>query len=559
MTTRLSWPRIFALCSASAAVDLMLSVEGAYFVPAIYDSGVSREYGSLFLASSPLLVLMFQNYMGSASDRCSCQWGRRKPFILALTVSILLGLILFPLAGDLASLAETYRVRRWLLIVLILSSIILTDFNLSSVQVPLRALLLDVLPQEQVVTGNIIFPALAMLGAAVGYGMGSVNWASILSVSNNLSMQVKVICGLSILMMVVLTLITLCSTKERVAQQNVELQQVICDITPTVQNSKVDNCDHSTQANDPDLSGLQQYLRNYLSYDNMTVLPYGGHITTSTVGHTGDSNNCCTVYNSVVDFVCFVRYISFSTAMLCIATFFAVITLVTQMIFFTHYVGDVIFDGDVFAPENSTAYKNYVEGVKKGSMILAVSSVSGFVFLLFLGPAVKCIGLRPLYVLPCVLSMLQSGILVINHNLVAAIVLSPAIYIMVVQYLTFPHILISMYQAKGLLMKKSWPHSDANLMGRSCSLVLIAVQVAKVITLTVNGPLMMAYGSAVSVMIFTCICSFLGALVACFVTVPPISNRKKHNMKTQSPMNKCKPEYEMKDLTFESTAVKVVK
>ena len=87
-------------------------------------------------------------------------------------------------------------------------------------------------------------------------------------------------------------------------------------------------------------------------------------------------------------------------------------------------------------------------------------------------------------------------------------------------------------------------------MGRSCSLILIAAQVGKITSLTVNGPLMIAYGSAVSVMIFTCGCSFLGGIVACFVTVPSPANKKKPNMKTLSSVSK--PEHQMEGLTTES-------
>ena len=152
-----------------------------------------------------------------------------------------------------------------------------------------------------------------------------------------------------------------------------------------------------------------------------------------------------------------------------------IVVFTSQIFFFTDYVGEVIFGGDAFAPENSTAYKNYANGIKMGSLILAASSTSGFFILLLLRPAIKYLGIRPLFILPFILMMLQSGILILNHDLIVAVILSPAIYISLLQYLTFPHILISMYQAKGLLLRKSWPYSDTNLMGRSCSLIIIAL------------------------------------------------------------------------------------
>ena len=100
-----------------------------------------------------------------------------------------------------------------------------------------------------------------------------------------------------------------------------------------------------------------------------------------------------------------------------------------------------------------------------------------------------------------------------------------------------------MYQAKGLLLRKSWLYSNTNLMGRSCSLIIIASQLGKITSLMLNGSLMTAHdhGSSVSVMIFTCVCSFMGAIVACFVTVPSIGNKKdKSNVKTHSPATEQK-------------------
>ena len=532
MSARLSLARIFAVCAGSASVDLIIAVGGAYFAPVLYDGDVvSGEYGSMLLVFSPLLVLVFQNYLGSASDRCSFRWGRRKPFILALTVLFLLGLTLFPFADDLTNLSDNSRVQQWIFIVTILTSTTLIDFNVLSIQVPLRAFLLDVLLPQQVVTGNLVYPMLALLGATVGFGIGSVNWSSIFGLSNSLSIQLKFVCGFSILITISLTLITLCSVKEQLPQQDGEVKQGPSNLTPNTTNINHENHGNEKQAT-AETSSSQNFLEVFLSYDNITRIPYGGQLPDTSKEH----NNCCAIYNSVVDNICFIRFMSSSTAVLFISVFFIMIVFTSQMIFFTHYVGEVIFNGDVFAPENSTAYKNYTDGIKMGSLILAVSSTSGFFMLLLLRPAIKYLGIRLLFVLPFILMMVQSSILIITHNLIVAIILSPAIYTSLLQYLTFPHILISMYQTEGLLLRRSWPYSYTNLMGRSCSLIIIASQLGKITSLMLNGPLMVAYGSAVSVMIFTCICSFMGALVACFVTVPSVDNKEKNksNMKTHS-------------------------
>lgn len=58
-------------------------------------AGLPEQYYSLTWFLSPILGLIFTPLIGSASDRCTLSWGRRRPFILALCVGVLFGVALF--------------------------------------------------------------------------------------------------------------------------------------------------------------------------------------------------------------------------------------------------------------------------------------------------------------------------------------------------------------------------------------------------------------------------------------------------------------------------------
>lgn len=58
-------------------------------------AGLPEQYHSLTWFLSPVLGLIFTPLIGSASDRCTLPWGRRRPFILALCVGTLMGVALF--------------------------------------------------------------------------------------------------------------------------------------------------------------------------------------------------------------------------------------------------------------------------------------------------------------------------------------------------------------------------------------------------------------------------------------------------------------------------------
>ena len=68
----------------------------------------------------------------------------------------------------------------------------------------------------------------------------------------------------------------------------------------------------------------------------------------------------------------FMRYMSPSLVILCVAYFFSLVGLYTQLYFFTSYMAEIVYDGDVNAPHNSTAYKDYTDGVTFESLALGI-------------------------------------------------------------------------------------------------------------------------------------------------------------------------------------------
>lgn len=70
--------------------------------------GLPEQYYSLTWFLSPVLGLMFTPLIGSASDRCTLRWGRRRPFILALCIGTLIGVALF-LNGSLMGEFDLFR------------------------------------------------------------------------------------------------------------------------------------------------------------------------------------------------------------------------------------------------------------------------------------------------------------------------------------------------------------------------------------------------------------------------------------------------------------------
>ncbi|KAL2083903.1 hypothetical protein ACEWY4_019421 [Coilia grayii] len=158
--------------------EFCYAMETALVTPVLLQIGLPDQYYSLTWFLSPVLGLIFTPLIGSASDRCTLKWGRRRPFILALCVGVLLGVALF-LNGSVIGLAAGDMVGRQPIgIVLTVVGVVVLDFCADALEGPIRAYLLDVADTEEQDMALNIHAFSAGLGGAVGYMLGGLNWTN---------------------------------------------------------------------------------------------------------------------------------------------------------------------------------------------------------------------------------------------------------------------------------------------------------------------------------------------------------------------------------------------
>uniref|UniRef100_A0A3Q0S6K0 Solute carrier family 45 member 4 n=1 Tax=Amphilophus citrinellus TaxID=61819 RepID=A0A3Q0S6K0_AMPCI len=156
--------------------EFCYAMETALVTPVLLQIGLPEQYYSLTWFLSPVLGLLFTPLIGSASDRCTLRWGRRRPFILALCIGTLLGVALF-LNGSLIGLSlGDEQGRQPIGIVLTVLGVVVLDFCADATEGPIRAYLLDVADTEEQDMALNIHAASAGLGGAVGYALGGLDW-----------------------------------------------------------------------------------------------------------------------------------------------------------------------------------------------------------------------------------------------------------------------------------------------------------------------------------------------------------------------------------------------
>lgn len=156
--------------------EFCYAMETALVTPILLQIGLPEQYYSLTWFLSPVLGLIFTPIIGSASDRCTLSWGRRRPFILALCVGVLFGVALFLNGSAIGLLLGDVPNRQPIGIVLTVVGVVVLDFSADATEGPIRAYLLDVVDSEEQDMALNIHAFSAGLGGAIGYVLGGLDW-----------------------------------------------------------------------------------------------------------------------------------------------------------------------------------------------------------------------------------------------------------------------------------------------------------------------------------------------------------------------------------------------
>ncbi|OWF52242.1 Proton-associated sugar transporter A [Mizuhopecten yessoensis] len=258
LATKKSRWQLMRLSAAVCGIELCYAAETAFVSPILLKLGVPISLMTLVWCVSPLMGFILVPLLGSLSDRCRLQYGRRRPFILLLSAGIILGLILVPngeTLGEYIGDNDSHHVNRTTLntslydafndtnlsdtqteqpinstldsewhipkipdnhvsgIVLTIFGVALLDFSSDAAQSPCRAYLLDISISADHSTGLTSFTVLAGLGGSIGYIMGGIDWNKT-NFGKSFGGHTRVVFTLVLIAYIFCVLITVTSFKE---------------------------------------------------------------------------------------------------------------------------------------------------------------------------------------------------------------------------------------------------------------------------------------------------------------------------------------------------------
>ncbi|XP_060235006.1 proton-associated sugar transporter A isoform X3 [Meriones unguiculatus] len=196
---------------------------------------------------------------------------------------------------------------------------------------------------------------------------------------------------------------------------------------------------------------------------------------------------------------------------LCVNHFLGWLSFEGMLLFYTDFMGEVVFQGDPKAPHTSEAYQKYNSGVTMGCWGMCIYAFSAAFYSAILEKLEECLSVRTLYFIAYLAFGLGTGLATLSRNPYVVLSLCTTYGILFSTLCTLPYsLLCDYYQSK----KFAGSSADGTRRGMGVDISLLSCQyfLAQILVSLVLGPLTSAVGSANGVMYFSSLVSFLGCL-----------------------------------------------
>eukprot|EP00071_Canis_lupus_P041166 XP_022274723.1 proton-associated sugar transporter A isoform X1 [Canis lupus familiaris] len=203
---------------------------------------------------------------------------------------------------------------------------------------------------------------------------------------------------------------------------------------------------------------------------------------------------------------------------LCVNHFLGWLSFEGMLLFYTDFMGEVVFQGDPKAPHTSEEYRKYNSGVTMGCWGMCIYAFSAAFYSAILEKLEEYLSIRTLYFIAYLAFGLGTGLATLSRNLYVVLSLCITYGILFSTLCTLPYsLLCDYYQNK----KFAGSNADGTRRGMGVDISLLSCQyfLAQILVSLVLGPLTSAVGSANGVMYFSSLVSFLGCLYSSLFVV----------------------------------------
>ncbi|XP_066502488.1 membrane-associated transporter protein [Hoplias malabaricus] len=487
--------------------EFCYAVEAAFVTPVLLSVGLPRSLYSLVWLISPVLGFILQPVIGSASDYCRSRWGRRRPYILSLGIMMLVGLALF-LNGDavVSAIVRHRGLKRTWSIVVVMFGVVLFDFAADFIDGPVKAYLFDVCSYQDKERGLHYHALLTGLGGACGYLIGAMDWGhSALGIL--LGSEYQVIFFFSAITWTFFLTVHLFSIPENPLPK----QHSSESSAPTAPLIVATNGTAYGSLPKEPLPSPELRPRTF------SALSEANAVTSSAKQPSKEVQKRMTLKSLLLAMINMPSHYR----CLCVSHLLGWTAFLCNMLFFTDFMGQIVYKGNPYAAHNSTAYATYERGVEVGCWGLCINAVSSALYSYVQRLLLPYIGLKGLYFMGYFVFGLGTSLIGLYPNIISTLSLCSVFGVMSSTLYTVPFNLISEYHKQEEDQRKqgkedSSAHSRGT--GVDCAALTCMVQLAQIMVGAGLGALVNLAGSVVVVVLSASTVSLFGCLfIAIFI------------------------------------------
>ncbi|KAL6096733.1 slc45a2 [Pungitius sinensis] len=490
--------------------EFCYAVEAAFVTPVLLSVGLPRSLYSLVWLISPILGFLLQPVIGSASDHCRSPWGRRRPYILALGVLMLVGLTLF-LNGDavISALVSDRSSRSTWAIVVVMLGVVLFDFAADFIDGPIKAYLFDVCSHRDKERGLHYHALLTGLGGAFGYLVGAMDWGhSVLG--RLLGSEYQVIFFFSALTWGVFLAVHLFSIPEQALGKDPYAPDPSASSALRLLGSHGNGYgalakETASAAGPPALPDLRPR--------SFSALGEANSVTSSAKQPNKEAQKRMTfksMMKAIINMPNRYRY-------LCVSHLLGWTAFLCNMLFFTDFMGQIVYKGNPYADHNSTAYATYERGVEVGCWGLCINAVSSALYSYVQRFLLPYIGLKGLYFVGYFVFGMGTSLIGLFPDIIATLVLCSVFGVMSSTLYTIPFNLVAEYQREEEeQLKLGGSRERQRGSGVDCAALTCMVQLAQIIVGAGLGALVNMAGSVIVVVLSASAMALFGCIFIAF-------------------------------------------
>nr|XP_003407987.2 membrane-associated transporter protein isoform X3 [Loxodonta africana] len=478
--------------------EFCYAVEAAYVTPVLLSVGLPKSLYSVVWLLSPILGFLLQPVVGSVSDHCRSRWGRRRPYILTLAVMMLFGMALY-LNGDTVTAALIANPKKKLIwaISVTMMGVVFFDFAADFIDGPIKAYLFDVCSHQDKEAGLHYHALFTGFGGSLGYLLGAIDWAH-LELGRALGTEFQVMFFFSALVLTLCVVIHLCSIPEA------PLRDVAKDILP--QQAPQDPLLSSDKISE--YGSIEKVKNAYVNPE----LAMQGKKPKNLAEKTQRAMTMKSLLRVLVSMPLHYRC-------LCISHLIGWTAFLSNMLFFTDFMGQIVYRGNPYSAHNSTEFLIYQRGVEVGCWGLCINSLFSSLYSYLQKLLVSYVGLKGLYFIGYLLFGLGTGFIGLFPNVYSTLVLCSLFGVMSSTLYTVPFNLIAEYHREEEERRQALsegPDSSERGKGVDCAALTSMVQLAQIL---VGGGLGLLVNTAGSVIVVVITASSVALIGCCFVAL----------------------------------------